>query len=116
MFLGRKKNSAGAFSSPPCTQVKPMSQGMSQESGTILSLQDMLKQKTATDATWKGPKNLNSHNTSLNAITHFTTRTPVLTKSVIHNDDYFAMIFTVILCHPVSWCQTVNTQHYTSLL
>jgi len=69
----------------------------------------MLKQKTATDATWKEPKNSNSHNKPLNAnkllnaITHFTTRTQVLTKSVIHkNDYYFGMIFTVISCHPPS--------------
>jgi hypothetical protein len=77
----------------------------------------MLKQKTATDATQKEPKNWNSHNKPLNAITHFTTRTQVLIKSVIHKDDYyFGMIFTVILCHPASWCQNVNTQHYTSFL
>jgi hypothetical protein len=74
----------------------------------------MLKQKTATDVTWKEPKNSNSHN---NAITHFTTRTQVLTKSVIHKDeDYFGTIFTVFLCHPASWHQTVNIQHYTTLL
>jgi len=73
----------------------------------------MLKQKTATDTTWKEPKNSNSHN----AITHFTTRTQVLTKYVIHKDeDYFGMTFKVILCHPASWHQTVNTQHYTTLL
>lgn len=78
---------------------------------------DTLKQKTATDATWREPKNLNSHNKRLNAITQFTKRTQVPTKSVIHKEyDHFRMIFTAILCHPASWSHTVNTQHYTSLL
>jgi hypothetical protein len=74
----------------------------------------MLNQKTARDKTWKGQRNWNSHHKPLNAITHFTTRNQVLTKSVTHkSEDYFGMAFTVILSYPVSQQgQTVNTQHF----
>jgi hypothetical protein len=37
-------------------------------------------------------------------------------EAILADYDYFGMIFTVIMCHPVSWRQTVNTQHYTSRL